>query len=40
MNEQEKPHEIIFRFNSSLFGKEMVETLWALEVDAAAKAAG
>ena len=35
MNEQEKPHEIIFRFNSSLFGKEMVETLWALEVDAA-----
>jgi hypothetical protein len=34
MSEKEKPHKIIFRFNSSLFGKEMVETLWALEVDA------
>lgn len=35
MSEQEKPHKIIFRFDSALFGKEMVETLWALEVDAA-----
>lgn len=34
MSEQEKPLQIIFRFNSSLFGKEMSETLWALEVDA------
>ena len=34
MNDQEKPLKIIFRFNSSLFGKEMTETLWALEVDA------
>jgi hypothetical protein len=34
MSEQEKPHKIVFRFNSSLFGKEMEETLWALEVDA------
>ena len=35
MSEQEKPHKIIFRFDSALFGKEMSETLWALEVDAA-----
>jgi len=34
MSEQENPHKIIFRFNSNLFGKEMSETLWALEVDA------
>ena len=33
MSEQEKPYKIIFRFNSSLFGREMTETLWALEVD-------
>ncbi|WP_161889595.1 DUF4265 domain-containing protein [Pontibacter russatus] len=35
MSEQEKTHKIIFRFHSSLFGREMVETLWALEVDTA-----
>ncbi|MFD2999856.1 DUF4265 domain-containing protein [Pontibacter toksunensis] len=34
MSDQEKPSKIIFRFNSSLFGKEMTEILWALEVDA------
>lgn len=34
MSEKEKSHKIIFRFDSSLFGKEMVETLWALEVEA------
>ena len=34
MSEQEKTHKIIFRFDSALFGKEMSETLWALEVDA------
>ncbi len=35
MSEQEKTYQIIFRFNSSLFGKEMTETLWAQEEDAA-----
>ncbi|GAB3542095.1 hypothetical protein GCM10027443_42400 [Pontibacter brevis] len=34
MSNQEKAHKIIFRFHSDLFGREMVESLWALEVAA------
>ncbi|ARS37032.1 DUF4265 domain-containing protein [Pontibacter actiniarum] len=34
MSKNTQGHKIIFRFHSDLFGKEITETLWALEVDA------
>ncbi|AKD02805.1 DUF4265 domain-containing protein [Pontibacter korlensis] len=34
MNETKQGHKIIFRFFSEVFNREMVEVLWALEVDA------
>ncbi|WP_276498408.1 DUF4265 domain-containing protein [Pontibacter litorisediminis] len=34
MSEKQQGHKIIFRFHSELFNKELVETLWAQEVDA------
>ncbi|WP_266203608.1 DUF4265 domain-containing protein [Pontibacter kalidii] len=34
MSENKQAHKIIFRFYSEVFDREMVETLWAQEVDA------
>jgi Domain of unknown function (DUF4265) len=34
MSENQQGHKITFRFHSDVFNREMVETLWAQEVDA------
>lgn len=34
MSKEQQGHKIIFRFQSELFNREMVETLWAQEVNA------
>ncbi|TPE45544.1 DUF4265 domain-containing protein [Pontibacter mangrovi] len=35
MSDKPQGHKIIFRFQSEVFNRELVETLWAQEVDAA-----
>ncbi|MDX5436650.1 MAG: DUF4265 domain-containing protein [Pontibacter sp.] len=35
MSKEQQGHKIIFRFQSDLFNREMVETLWAQEVNPA-----